>query len=119
MKSNQKLLLSLFPGVIFGMLLQNYLTETKLEDSLIVSLEDVNSATNRFKQDATITAGQKVFSAAFDKEEVMNIVGSANENVYVRIGMVNNKMTLYIGNDNRNYLKPNADGYCPNNCPVF
>jgi hypothetical protein len=119
---NSKLLSTIIFCIALGMFIQNQLgantssmNEQKFE--IVPSKTDINSAVNRFKSDATITRDQKVYGATFSKEEATTIINAAKDNVYVRIGMVNNKMTIYIGNDNDEYIKPAADGYCPNYCP--
>ena len=120
--NSKRLLISLCPGVLFGMLLQNQidskLSETKENAEVVVldpstSSSEVSSACNAYQQE--MMASQKVYGAILSKESANMIVDGAIQNVYLRIGSVSGKMTLYFGNDNNVYMKP--DGYCPNICP--
>lgn len=122
MKSSPKLFLSLFPGFIVGMFFQHQLTQnqtesiTKSEKISQVGKDVVDHSAQRYMDAGSLGKYQKRFGATFSKEEAMEIINSANQEVYVRIGLDNNMQTLFIGNDNGKYIAP-SEGYCPTHCP--
>ncbi|MCE2961639.1 MAG: hypothetical protein ACK5UE_00580 [Chitinophagales bacterium] len=122
MKSNPKLFLSLFPGFIVGMFFQHQIAKNQsepvptAEKMSLVDKNTVDQSAERYINTGGIGKYQKVYGATFSKDEAMQIINSANQDVYVRIGFDNNMQTLFIGNDAGRYIAP-AEGYCPNNCP--
>lgn len=122
MKSSPKLFLSLFPGFIVGMFFQHQIAKNQsepvptAEKMLYVDKNAVDQAAERYLDAGNIGRYQKVSGATFSKDEAMQIINSANQDVYVRIGFDNNMQTLYIGNDAGKYIAP-AEGYCPSHCP--
>ena len=120
--NSKRLLISLCPGILFGMLLQNQIdsktSETSSNTELaalapLTSSGEVSNACEAYKNE--MMASTKVYGAVISKADASAIVDGALQNVYLRIGTVGGKMTLYLGNDNNAYAKP--DGYCPNMCP--
>lgn len=122
MKSNPKLFLSLFPGFIVGMFFQHQIAKNQsepvptAEKMSLVDKNTVDQSAERYINTGSVGKYQKVFGATFSKDEAMQIINSANQDVYVRIGFDNNMQTLYIGNDAGRYIAP-AEGYCPSHCP--
>lgn len=121
MKSSPKLFLSLIPAFVIGMIFQNQLSSSQSESPsakekmAVITKAEVDHSANLYIQAGNIGKFQKINGATFSKEEITKIVDNSQGEVYVRIGFDNNVMTLFVGNDQKEYIT--AEGFCPSNCP--